>query len=77
MNEAIDVPEPPTFEEAFRGLQDTVARLEGGGLPLQEAIDTFERGIALANRCGMILDAAELRVTRVLETRHGLDEPAF
>lgn len=67
-----------SFEDAFRGLQETIALLEQGGLPLQDAIETFERGIELANRCAAILDAAELRVTRVLETQHaGLDEPAF
>lgn len=67
-----------TFEEAFGALQDTIARLEEGGLPLDVAIETFERGMQLASHCGSILDSAELRVTRVLET-HALDpdEPAF
>jgi len=73
-----DVEGGPTFEEAFRGLQETITQLEQGGLPLQQAIETFERGIELANRCAAILDAAELRVTRLLETQHtGLDETAF
>ena len=68
-----------SFEEAFRGLQETIARLERGGLPLQEAIDAFEEGIALANRCTAILNAAELRVTRILEPAEPEpdDEPAF
>ncbi len=67
-----------SFEEAFRGLQEMVTRLEQGGLALQDAIETFERGIELANRCAAILDAAELRVTQVLETQQlGPDEPAF
>lgn len=70
--------EQPSFEDVFHGLQETIARLEQGGLPLHEAIDTFERGIELANRCASLLDAAELRVTRVLETHDlGPDEPAF
>ena len=55
-----------SFEEAFRGLQETIARLERGGLPLQETIDAFEEGIALGKRCTAILNAAELRVRRVL-----------
>lgn len=67
-----------TFEAAFMSLQETVARLESGGLSLDDAIDTFERGMALAARCAGILDRAELRVTRVLE-RQPLerDELAF
>ena len=67
-----------SFEETFRRLQEVIARLEQGGLPLEEAIDAFERGIRLADRCTAILDAAELRITRVLETQQvDLDEPAF
>ena len=78
MTEGADVETPASFEDAFRGLQEMIARLEQGGLPLQEAIDTFERGMQLANRCAAILDAAELQVTRLLETQQvGLDEPAF
>ena len=70
--------EQVSFEDVFRGLQETIARLEQGGLPLNEAIDTFERGIELANRCGGLLDAAELRVTRVLDAQQLVpDEPAF
>ena len=47
-------------------------------LTLEVAIETFENGMTLANRCAEILEAAELRVTRVLDSsRVDLDEPAF
>ena len=73
-----DDPEQMEFEAAFHGLQETIGQLEQGALTLQESIATFERGIELANRCAAILEAAELRVTQVLETEQvGLDEPAF
>ena len=66
------------FESAFGTLQDAIGQLERGGLTLEAAIMTFERGMALANRCAEILEAAELRVTRVLEDSPvDLDEPAF
>jgi exodeoxyribonuclease VII small subunit len=66
------------FEASFGKLQDAISQLERGGLSLESAIATFERGMALANRCTEILDAAELRVTRVLESSApGLEEPAF
>jgi exodeoxyribonuclease VII small subunit len=66
------------FEAAFGSLQDAIGQLERGGLTLEAAIVTFERGMALANRCGEILEAAELRVTRVLDDGPSdLDEPAF
>jgi exodeoxyribonuclease VII small subunit len=67
-----------TFEALFEALQQTIGRLEQGGLPLQQAVDEFEAGMALTAHCLEILDRAELRVTRVLEAaRPDLDEPAF
>ena len=66
------------FEAIFQELQETIGRLEQGGLPLHDAVAQFEQGMALASRCLEILDAAELRVTRVLESAAPiLDEPAF
>ena len=66
------------FEAAFGRLHEAIGQLERGGLSLESAIVTFERGMALANRCDEILEAAELRVTRVLEsTAIPLAEPAF
>ncbi len=67
-----------TFETIFQQLQETIGRLEQGGLPLQDAVAQFEEGMSLASRCLEMLDAAELRVTRVLESAAPiLDEPAF
>jgi exodeoxyribonuclease VII small subunit len=66
------------FESAFGSLQEAIGQLERGGLSLDAAISTFERGMALANRCAEMLDAAELRVTRVLESSAvDLDDAAF
>ena len=66
------------FEAAFGSLQEAIGQLERGGLSLEAAIMTFERGMALANRCAEILEAAELRVTRVLDdSAVDLAEPAF
>jgi len=66
------------FETAFGSLQEAIGQLERGGLSLDAAIKTFERGMALANRCIEMLDAAELRVTRVLESSTvDLDDAAF
>ena len=67
-----------TSRSAFGSLQDAIGQLERGGLTLEAAIMTFERGMALASRCAEILEAAELRVTRVLDDSPvDLDEPAF
>jgi len=70
--------EPLDFETAFGSLQEAIGQLERGGLSLDASINTFERGMALANRCAEMLDAAELRVTRVLESSTvDLDDAAF
>lgn len=55
-----------SFEDAFAQLEEVVQRLEGGDLPLQEALALYERGVALADHCQRLLDQAELRVTQLL-----------
>ena len=54
-----------TFESVYRGLEETVGRLEAGGLTLEESILLYEAGMRLARRCKEMLDAAELRVSRL------------
>ena len=68
----------PPFEVAFALLEDAVAVLEQGGLTLEEAVARFEVGMRLAARCEALLDAAELRITQLLEEHEDVeDEPAF
>jgi len=57
--------ESATFEAAFAELQHIVEQLEGGGLDLDRVVDSFDRGISLAQTCERLVDAAELRVTRL------------
>ena len=54
-----------SFEEALRELETIVRRLEGGDLSLDMSLSLFERGQALAARCGALLDAAELKVRQI------------
>lgn len=58
-------PDEPSFEEALRQLETIVRKLEGGELSLDESLALFERGQALAGRCGALLDAAELKVKQL------------
>jgi exodeoxyribonuclease VII small subunit len=60
-----------SFEEAFKELEDTVHRLEGGGLTLDESIALFERGMTLAEHCGQRLDDAELKVSQLVPSDEG------
>ena len=59
------------FDAALAELQETVRRLEEGGLPLEEAIAIYERGVALHERCAQLLGDAELRVQRLVERGGG------
>ncbi len=57
--------EPLAFEEALGRLDETVAALENGQLPLDDALRLYEEGVRLAQRCQQILDTAELRLQRL------------
>jgi len=52
----------PSFEEALEKLESIVSRLEEGDLPLEEALASFEQGVALSRRCASQLDEAERRI---------------
>lgn len=54
-----------TYEEALAELESIVSALEGEQNQLEDAIRLFERGQALAARCGALLEAAELKVRQV------------
>jgi exodeoxyribonuclease VII small subunit len=54
-----------TYEEALAELEEIVSALEGEQNRIEEAIKLFERGQALAARCGILLEAAELKVRQV------------
>lgn len=51
-----------SFEELQRELDELVARLERGDVPLDEALALYERGEQLHRTLGERLDRAELRI---------------
>lgn len=51
-----------SFEELQRELEDVVARLERGDVPVDEAIALFKRGEELYRECAERLRRAELRI---------------
>jgi exodeoxyribonuclease VII small subunit len=71
----------PDFEQALIELESLVERLEHGDLPLDEALRTFERGVALTRHCQACLQSAHQKVEILLkrggETRaEPFEEPA-
>ena len=66
-NEAPTHPASLTFEEAFTRLSAMVETLEAGNLPLDQAAQMFEQGMALVRRCTQLLDETELRIAEIRE----------
>jgi exodeoxyribonuclease VII small subunit len=61
-------PESLSFEEGFRWLEEMVAALENGGLPLAQATTLYEQGMALVQRCNQLLNEAELKITQLKDS---------
>jgi exodeoxyribonuclease VII small subunit len=59
--------EPEPFEALYKRLEESVAKLEGGNLSLEESLALYEEGMKLARECQKLLQDAELRVTRLQE----------
>lgn len=57
-----------SFEALYERLDETVRRLENGGLTLEESVALYEEGMQLARRCQELLQRAELKVTRLQES---------
>jgi exodeoxyribonuclease VII small subunit len=64
---------PVDFENALAELESLVERLERGDVPLDEALRTFERGVALTRHCQACLQAAQQKV-EILLKRSGQPE---
>ena len=54
--------EQRAFEELQKELEDIVARLERGDVPVDDAIALFRRGEELYRTCVDRLEAAQLRI---------------
>lgn len=60
-----------SYEDAFQELDAIVMQLEGGELPLEEALKLFERGQKLASRCNELLENAELKLRKLVPDDSG------
>ncbi len=56
-----------SFEQSMKELEDVLKKLEGGELPLEQAIGEFERGISLVKKCQGMLNDAEQKVMLLLQ----------
>jgi exodeoxyribonuclease VII small subunit len=64
-----------SFEQLYSRLEETVGKLEEGGLSLEDAIALYEQGMTLAKQCQERLDQAELKITRLRESFAAMPRP--
>lgn len=65
------------FEQSLDELEQLVARMEKGDLPLDESLTAFERGVGLYRQCRSALDQAELRVRQIIDPNDLDGAPRF
>ena len=61
-----------SFEQILAQLSQVVERLEAGEIPLEQALLTFEQGVALSRLGAKRLDEAERRIEVLLRDDQGL-----
>lgn len=61
----------PKFEKDLEKLEQIVASLEEGGLPLDDSLKKFEEGVKLAKRCEKALSSAEKKIEILTKNAQG------
>ena len=51
-----------SFEEAMTELESVVRRLDSGNIKLEDAVQTYERGVQLKNHCAEKLQSAKSKI---------------
>ena len=54
-----------SFESSLKRLEAIVESLEGGKVPLDEAVELYEEGIKLSRECAEKLRATELKIRKL------------
>ena len=58
--------EQPTFEQNLSQLETIVNQLEQGDVPLEQALDQFQKGVALSKQLQATLEGAETTLTKMM-----------
>ncbi len=57
-----------TFEQAIKRLEEIVAELEEGNLPLEESLKIYEEGVELTKFCSTKLNETEDKIKTLVKT---------
>ena len=60
-----------SFEQALEELEKIVGALESGKAPLEDSINSYERGIKLKQHCEKMLNAAQEKIEKITITPDG------
>lgn len=63
-----------SFEQGLSRLDEILAHLERGDVPLEESVKLYEEGARLAARCDTALKQAEQKVLKLAKTPEGTVE---
>ena len=66
MNDVTEL-EDRSYEELVEALEAVLSELEDGGLPLEQAVDAYERGVRLSDQAEQLLSEAELQIEQLRE----------
>ena len=60
-----------TFESNMTRLEEIVRTMERGDISLEDSLKLFQEGTCLVERCGKLLDEAEMIVTKIVTDANG------
>lgn len=63
-------PPIPDFEKSLKQLEEIVTKMEGSELTLEQALRSFEEGVALSRQCQQALQQAEVRVNELMSNEN-------
>jgi exodeoxyribonuclease VII small subunit len=62
---------PKSFEDALQELEQILADIEGGQVPLEQSLVMYERGQFLIQHCRSVLSRAEKQIEVLSKTESG------
>ncbi|MFQ5680515.1 MAG: exodeoxyribonuclease VII small subunit [Candidatus Omnitrophota bacterium] len=65
------------FEQALERLERIVKDLEGGNLPLEDAVKKYEQGVRLSLVCFKALDSAKRKIELLIKKDSAAGESKF
>lgn len=63
-----------SFEESLENLEEIVKKLESGEVPLDDAINEFNKAMTLAKNCDEKLKTAEEAITKIVNPDGSLSD---